>query len=319
MATSGSPGLQPGSHRNSLNPDQFPTSNGLYNQQGYPSNYDPRFEDIKTEQSHLLASQQGELNNSQQFNDYPLYSTAEDFIPTSAVINPADLSFSATSPHQGTSQLQIDPNHQNSQGHQQPGAEHYLSATTQPPATAPYEWDQVFQASQSWSNHRAPSECSGISSVVPSPYIGSEEYNEQPSPLVGAQHYPNQGSMQDLLNSGGDAFGLERFSLSDRGDPSPCPSTGFHSEANSPYLHAQDNHTHIPAIGLGGTGMHPMMPPPERHGAGQSAAGLGIGGEESFPRIDISFAPPQRQPTFPDKPGDLPDDQALSPPPKSMP
>jgi len=325
MAASGSPGLQPGSHRNSLNSEHFPPSNGLYNQPSYnslPPNYDPHFvEDIKTELPHVLPSQQGDLNSPQQFSDYTPYPASESFgLTTSAGVNPANtlLLSSANSSHHGTSQLQIDPN-QNFQGHQQPGTENYLSASSaHPSATSNVVWDQVFQAQPSWDQPRAPSECSGVSSGM-SPYLGGEEYSEQPSPMVGAQHYPNPGgSMQELL--GGDAFGMERFSLSDRG--SPCPSTGYHSEANSPYISPQpDNHSLSPVppmgLGVGGTGMnHIMGPPPAGHGAGPPT-GLGIG-DETAPRIDISYAPPQRQPTFPDKPGALPDDGALSPPPKSM-
>jgi len=140
--------------------------------------------------------------------------------------------------------------------------------------------------------------------------LTSTPHTLHPSPMSGALSYPNPW---------GNAFGMERFSLSDCG--ALYPSSGYYSEANFPYISQLDNHSLSPippmGLGVGDTGMNRIMgPPPAGHGAGPPT-GLGIG-EETAPQINILYAPPQRQPTFPDKPGALPDDGALSLPPKSM-
>jgi hypothetical protein len=314
-----------GSHRNSLNPHQFPQGIS-YTPPNFDPPFDPRFEDIKQEQD--LTPQHDNPHPTHQFGDYPLYSAPDDFaygnnIATSgASINPAALSLMDSSSgnppgHHRAPSLQLDPNQHDSPGHQPA----YLSATSTQPSTSGYEWESIFAHSESWGHRRAPSEYSEISSATQSPYIVNEEFGGAPSPLLGAQ-FQGQDSMQELLNSGGggEAFGLEAFTISDEGDPSPClsPSGGFHSRANSPYLVPQDSQN--PGLtplmsGVRGIDMQSMGPPPAGHGASQPQ-GLGI--EDSFPRIDISFAPPQRQPTFPGKPGMLPDHEALSPPPKCM-
>jgi hypothetical protein len=324
MDTSRHDASQPGSHRNSLNQHQF----AQYPPPGHFDTLSPRFEDIKQEPG--LSPPHENPHPTHQFGDYPLY-PPDDFaygntIATSgASINPAALTLMegnsghATGHHRTPSlQLEPPPEDHDSPGHQQA----YLSASSTQPSTGGYEWASVFARSEEeqWGHRRAPSEYSDISSAAPSPYLGNEEFGGAPSPLLEAQ-YSGQGSMQDLLNSS-DSFGMEAFTLSDRGDPSPRLSSapGFtHSGANSPYLMPQDsqNLNLIPTMpGVGGTGMHPMGPPPAGHGAGPPQ-GLGIGEDTFAPRIDISFAPPQRQPTFPGK-GVMLDSDTLSPPPKCM-
>ncbi|KAI5857265.1 hypothetical protein BZA05DRAFT_348511 [Tricharina praecox] len=316
---------QPGSHRNSLNHHQFPQPDQGYGSRAYgslsPPQYDPRFADLPQEQQQQQQQQQHNNRPTHQFDDYPLYSAPEDFgyrnLPTSgASINPAELSLmdsnnNPSSHHQRTPSHQVEPSDHDSPGHQQA----YLSSSTQPSSTGGYEWETVFAESDSWHHRRAPSEYSDISSAAPSPYLGNQEFGESSSPLLEAQY--TGGSMQDLLNApGGDAFGMDTFSLSER-EPSPGLSAtpGYHSAANSPYLPPQDNRS----LGLVPS-MQGMMgpPPPAGHGAGLGIpGGLGIHEEHLAPQISVSFAPPQRQPTFPGKPGMQPDDQALRPPPKS--
>ena len=371
MAASGTPTSQ----RTSLSPDQFPSSDEIYAQQGYGSlapgyhqhhhhPYDAI--NIKTEPGLLSPEQQQQHNGnpSQQYSDYTLYTATE--LDTSGDggggggggdgggVNPADLSL-------------LNSAHHGSDNHHHAGE--------------PVEWDHVFQHQQSgpWQTHRrAPSEYSEMSSAH-SPYLGNNpDCSGHPSPLIGAQHYsgdPQQqgqgaGPMQDLLNAGGDAFGLESFTISDEPSTgqqqqpqhqqpqpqqqqqqqqqqqvvagSPVPG-GYHSEATSPFLSPQDGHGHghphgnhllghIPPVGLGGslfaTAASPPPPQPQQQQPQQqpppppALAGLGIASRESeepTPQINISFAPPQRQPTFPGKSGAEPEDGALRPPQKCLP
>jgi hypothetical protein len=75
------------------------------------------------------------------------------------------------------------------------------------------------------------------------------------------------------------------------------------SEAYSPSLMSQDNQNINlipPRTGVAGTGMHPMGPPPVGHGTG-SPHGFGIQEDSFAPRMANSFAPRQRQLTFPGK------------------
>jgi hypothetical protein len=74
-------------------------------------------------------------------------------------------------------------------------------------------------------------------------------------------------------------------------------------EAYSLSLMPQDNQNINlipPRTGVGGTGMHPMGPPPVGHGTGPPH-GFGIEEDSFAPRMAISFAPRQRQLTFPGK------------------
>lgn len=324
MSTSGPLDAQPGSHRNSLNVGHFSPQELQYEHQGFPSNYDPRFEEVAPDQQPpTLVSQHEEHHPQHQFSDYPLYSSAPDDygydlpVTSGASINPAELMS-----HHRTPSLGI-----NQDSHGQTGGEYLSGSSTRPSANGGLDWETVYahnQQQNNWQGHRrAASVYSDISSAAPSPYLGNQEFCEPPSPLLQGQHYPDQGSMSDLLNSvPGDSFGMESFSIDDQPSPRISPSTGYHSEANSPYINAQEtNHQgYVPPINMGlgleGTGMHQMMPPPPppaSHGGG-IGLGLGISRDDIAPRIDISFAPPQRQPTFPRNPDD---DSALCPPPKS--
>ncbi|KAI5784728.1 hypothetical protein EDC01DRAFT_207634 [Geopyxis carbonaria] len=313
-------------HHDGLNPPQFaPQDHGVYNHQ-LSSSYnpvqgtiDPQQFDIKRESSPHLAEQ----TQQHQFSDYPLYSGAEDLKsdglfdyqqtspPGVGSINPAELSLMGQPrSHSDTSTPSlIIPNHSHSP---LPQSAYVSSPSTQPSAAGTgFEWDSVFAQQPSWSTHRrAPSEYSEISSAAASPFLQNQEFGDHPSPALEGQQNPQQQGFQELLG-----LDAENFSISDPRDASPqaSPGPGLHSEGNSPYLQPQDNHY---------LGMVPVMqghglmqpPPPAGHGSG--ASGLGLS-EEDFPQINVIFAPPQRQPTFPGKPGMMADDTALSPPPKS--
>lgn len=261
-------------------------------------------------------------DSHQSYNDFALFPTAndpspydydsKDPVPTGS-INPADL-MNPSPPHHNIA-LQIHPNQQ--QPTSQPGS------ISSPPADPQgiYEWDTVYAHQQSY--RRAPSEYSDVSSHTQSPFLRNQEFTEHASPLLQGTHI-QQGSMQDFLNAGaspGESFGLDQFTLNEREisphvSPriSPAP---LHSGANSPYM-PQGNlyRGYVPPMSQT-QDMNNFHPPPPR----RTGNGLGLNrapGEDGvFPQINVIFAPPQRQPTFPGKPGHTHDDSALSPPPKS--
>ena len=291
-----------------------------------PANYDASehltFEDVKQDQQQQPQSSRLDHFASQQFNDYPLYPQPEEQNlqglfdlsnpPASGggSINPAALMGGSPtdSSHHQTPSLQI-PEHQTSPGRGQSGSAGYLSAaSTQPSATGAFEWDSIIAQTPAWTNHRrAPSEYSDTPSAAPSPFLGQREYSEQPSPLLHGQSYPEQPSMQELLDAG-ESFGLSTFSLSEH-EPSPSPAA--HSAENSPYMLPQDQMMgFVPPVSA------PMSMGPPRLLGTEDDHREALG-DDSFPKINISFAPPQRQPTFPGKPGLVADDGALGPPPRS--
>lgn len=257
----------------------------------------------------------------QSFNDFPLFPSttdpnlfdydSKDSVPSGS-INPADL-MNTSPPHQ------IHPS-QPQQPTSQPGSTSLLSSPSSDPQ-ASLEWDSVFSHPQSY--RRAPSEYSDVSAH--SPFLQNQEFTEHASPLLQSVHI-QQGSMQDFLNAGaspGESFGLDQFTLNESDitpDVSPRISPApLHSGANSPYMLPQNNHYlgYVPPMGPT-RDMNNFQPPPPR----RSADGLGLnrGGPADdgvFPQINVIFAPLQRQPTFPGKPGHTHDDSALSPPPKS--
>ncbi|RPB05316.1 hypothetical protein L873DRAFT_1664029 [Choiromyces venosus 120613-1] len=312
---------------------------------GYELNQQ-QLEDIRRSTSpHLQASTlpppQHQDSSRQGYSDFPLYSSATDPALfdydskeglTGGSINPADLmnpTHSAHSSQHTTPPLNIHPTQQQTS---QPGSATFLSSGSTNPSG--FEWESVYaHQDNSWNNPRkAPSEYSDISSAAASPYLQNSEFPEHPSPLLQGNNLPQQGSMQDFLNStqdfnpGGDSFGLDQFSLNER-DISPhvspriSPAPGqLNSGTNSPYMLPQEDQylSFVPPMSQD-QGMGIMQPP--HPSAGQSA-GLGVdrggnGEEGPFPQINVIFAPPQRQPTFPGKPGFTHDDSALSPPPKS--
>lgn len=255
-------------------------------------------------------------DNHQSFNDFALFPTptdpnlydydSKDSVPSGS-INPADL-MNPSPPHSGQ-HLQI---HQSTS---QPGSATLISSP--PTDSQGYEWDSVFAHQQSY--RRAPSEYSDVSSSH-SPLPQNLEFTERASPLPHIQ----QGSMQDFLNAGaspGESFGLDQFSLNER-DSSPHVSprispAPLHSGLNSPYMLPQSSHYlgYVPPMGQ--TQDMNNFQPPRRLG---NSLGLNRGGPADdgiFPQINVIFAPLQRQPTFPGKPGHTHDDSALSPPPKS--
>lgn len=334
-----SPGTRrPKVEPDSLNPPAFSSSAEnarLFNPQF--SSFGQSGFNSQPQQPPTLASQRGDQldTNSwadqqprnQGVADYPLYTSAEEqaaIFDFDQSINPADLSLmssphdpgSGHSSHQSTPSLHIPIQQQQ---HQDSGP--LLSSASSNPSAA-FEWEPVYSSQQTWSHHRrAPSEYSEISSAAASPFMPNQEFSEQASPLL------QPGSMQELLRSAtpGESFGLDTFSLNDR---ELSPTLSPHSERNSPYLNPQSSQSSqflggfVPSMGNLGPPQFMHPPPPAGHGA---PTGLGVKTEESIddgssaPMINVIFAPPQRQPTFPHSgKADLClDDQALSPPPKS--
>lgn len=261
----------------------------------------------------------------QRFNDFPLFPSTTD--PnlfdydskdpvSSGSINPADL-MNTSPPHP----LQIHPSQQQQQpSSSQPGSTSLLSSPSTDPQ-AGFEWDSVFAHPQSY--RRAPSEYSDVSAH--SPFPQNQEFTEHASPLLQSAHI-HQGSMQDFLNAGaspGESFGLDQFTLNERDitpDVSPRISPArLHSGANSPYMSPQNNHYlgYVPPMGQIQDMNNFQPPPPRRSGDGPGLNRGGPADDGIFPQINVIFAPIQRQPTFPGKPGHTHDDSALSPPPKS--
>lgn len=269
----------------------------------------------------------------QSFTDFDLFPTtadsnlydydSKDPVPSGS-INPADL-MNPSSPHSGQHSnippLQI---HSSQQQQQQPTSQPGSAAVISSSSTDPlgnFEWGSVFAHQQSY--RRAPSEYSDVSSSH-SPFLQNQEFTEQASPLLQGTHIP-QGSMQDFLNAGaspGESFGLDQFTLNER-DISPHVSPRVSpapllSGSNSPYMLPQNNHYlgYVPLMGLT-QDINNLQPSSRRTGNGLGLSRGGPADDGVFPQINVIFAPPQRQPTFPGKPGYTHDDSALSPPPKS--
>ncbi|EWC45880.1 hypothetical protein DRE_04887 [Drechslerella stenobrocha 248] len=180
-------------------------------------------------------------------------------------------------------------------------------------------------------HQRALSDQSDIS-PQPSPYLQNQDFQDHHhSPLLRGAEQP--GGMMDLLQSN-DNFGLDQFTLND------SVNVNGYSPNHSPRIttpHLTPQHTgnsnsggggggtssnrqslHDPAFLLGQQSQFQSSP------ASNTAALVGLGLQPSPPggvlqdqvvitppSIEVEFAPPQRQPTFPEK---LHDDSALSPP-----
>ncbi|RPB28642.1 hypothetical protein L211DRAFT_401357 [Terfezia boudieri ATCC MYA-4762] len=248
--------------------------------------------------------------------DFQLFGKQE---PPQQSINPA--LFDQPSPNQG-----VDP--ATLMQHHSPGLQPQTIQNTQQGLVilnSEYNnWEGIV-GNPSFQTHRpAASERSDISSAAASPLFANQEYNEHHSPLI--------GSMGDFLNND-QVFGLESFTLSEpvhsvHHTPSqspriqPMPGRGHVSGSNSPYLLAQDVQ-----YGYGRPPSNMMMPPPQlpqgtiqelRNRQAAAHAAQNADPMQYFgPHIQIEFAPPQRQPTFPGKPGIGVNEDALSPPPKS--
>jgi len=316
---------------------------GFQRYPGYELSQQP-LEDIRRSASpHLQPSTAPppQHHGPQEYSDFPLHSSSTDpalFDYESKEglagggINPADLmnpAYSAHSSQQNTPPLHIRSDQQQSS---QPDSATFLSSRPTNPSS--FEWEAVYaRGEDTWDSHRkAPSEYSDISSAAGSPFLRNSEFPEHPSPLLQGSNLPQQGPMQEFLNStqdfnhSGDSFGLDHFSLNER-DPSPhvspriSPAPGqSNSGTNSPFMLPQENQylSYVPPMSQD-QGMGIMQPshPPAGHGAGPGVDRSSPGDEGPFPQINVIFAPPQRQPTFPGKPGFAHDDGALSPPPKS--
>jgi len=322
-----------------------PADHGYAGFQRYPAyelNQQP-LEDIRRSASpHLQTSTvpPPQHHSRQDYSNFSLQSSSTD--PTlfeyegkegltDGGINPADLMSSAYPAH--SSQQNTPPLHIQSDPQQpsQPDSATFLpSGSTNPSG---FEWETVYaRRENTWGTHRkAPSEYSEISSAAGSPFLRNSEFSGHPSPLLQGNNLPQQGSMQEFLNStqdfpSGDSFGLDHFSLNER-DPSPhvspriSPAPGqLNSGTNSPRMLPQENQylTYVPPMSQGqGIGLMQPSHPSTGHGAGPGVDRSSPGEEGQFPQINVIFAPPQRQPTFPGKPGFAHDDGALSPPPKS--
>lgn len=279
----------------------------------------------------------------QGFGDFALFPTASDpnfldydnkeSVPTGS-INPADLSLMNPShPHAGLSSQHNTPPlhiHSNQQQTSQPGSATLLSSSSTNPSGGLDQWEGVYahNLQSSWNHRRAPSEYSEISSAsaAPSPFLRNHEFPEHPSPLLQGTQIPQQGSMQDFLNAGaspGESFGLDQFTLSEReispaASPRISPAPGGRSGTNSPYMLPQNNQFlgYVPPMGQT-QNMNNFQPPVPRTNNGLGLDRGGPSDDGQFPQINVIFAPLQRQPTFPGKPGTTHDDSALSPPPKS--
>lgn len=182
-------------------------------------------------------------------------------------------------------------------------------------------WEEVL-GNPSFQTHRpAASVRSDISSAAASPLFNHlDQFPGESSPLL--------GSMGEFLNND-QAFGLEQFTLSESTHHSPAhspritPMRGPGSGANSPYMLPQDmlQYGGSPA-GLG-LMAPPQLPSNTMHDLTNRVAAA-VANHEAMhqqyagPQIQIEFAPPQRQPTFPGKPGFPSDQDALSPPLKCM-
>ncbi|KAI5840779.1 hypothetical protein DFP73DRAFT_482154 [Morchella snyderi] len=260
-------------------------------------------------------------NTVQGFGDFALFPAQDNNLygdydnkeSVSGSINPAEL-MNSQHPHSQHNTPPLLLNQQTSQ----PDSAGILSAST-----GYNQWESVYAHNEetSWSHRKAASEYSDISSAANSPCMRNHGFSEHPSPLLQGTQIP-QGSMQEFLNSGaspGDAFGLEQFTLSDRDispNASPRISPAHHSSTNSPYMLPQNNQLlgFVPPMGLS----QDMNNFQQQGSPRLNGLGLDRTTEDgSAPQINVIFAPPQRQPTFPNKPGATHDDTALRPPPKN--
>ena len=248
--------------------------------------------------------------------DFPLYGPQEqsqhinpglyDQVPPNSVIHP-----SALMPHHSPSlpSQTIQNTHQGLTTLNSGGLE-YTS------------WEGIMGNPSFQTHQPAASDRSDISSATTSPLFRNQEFAGQSSPLI--------RSAGDFIHNE-QAFGLDlsTISLSESAHHSPAhsprvqPMSGQVSGPNSPFLPAQDVQ-----YGFSSPQHNMIMQPPhaplpqetiQQLRNRQAAAHAAAHPEQmqyQGPHIHVDFAPPQRQPTFPGKPGFGLDEAALSPPPK---
>ncbi|KAF3929874.1 hypothetical protein ABW19_dt0209056 [Dactylella cylindrospora] len=237
-----------------------------------------------------------DLNNQAQnpaaFNDFSLYSEGQS--PTNLDTNPAMFGGTEVLNPQGFMQSRHSP--------------HLISPANQPLDWSTSNFHQI-------RHQRALSDQSDIS-PQPSPFLPNQEFQDHQSPLLSAEQ---PGEMTQFLQSN-DNFGLDQFTLNDNAVNGFSPS---HSPRISPHLTPQHTGNSSHRQSLQGSPFALSQPPQFQQVNPTSTAtlaGLGLQAGQNPadqvvitpPSIEVEFAPPQRQPTFPDK---LHDDSALSPPP----
>ncbi|KAK6524245.1 DNA-binding transcription factor [Orbilia ellipsospora] len=162
-------------------------------------------------------------------------------------------------------------------------------------------------------HRRALSDQSDIS-PQPSPFLPNQEFPDHHSPLLQAEQ---PGEMMNLLQSN-DNFGLDQFTLNDN-------VNGFspnHSPRITPHLTPQHTGNASNRQSLQESQFLSLNQPTQFGSATNTATLAGLGLQPVSPNhqdqvvitppsIEVEFAPPQRQPTFPDR---MHDDGALSPP-----
>ena len=183
-------------------------------------------------------------------------------------------------------------------------------------------WEGIMGNPSFQTHQPAASDRSDISSTTTSPLFRNQEFVGHSSPLI-------QSAGDFIHNEQTFGLDLSTISLSESARHSPAhsprmqPMSGQASGPNSPYLPAQDVQ-----YGFGGPQHNLIMQPPhaplpqetiQELRSRQAAAHAAANAEQmqlQGPQIHVEFAPPQRQPTFPGKPGFGLDEGALSPPPK---
>ncbi|KAF3161264.1 DNA-binding transcription factor [Orbilia oligospora] len=187
---------------------------------------------------------------------------------------------------------------------------HHSPHLVTPPNQQQLDWSSPnFHQIQS-RHQRALSDQSDIS-PQPSPFLQNQEFQDHHSPLLRAEQ---PGEMMNLLQSN-DNFGLDQFTLNDT-------VNGYspnHSPRITPHLTPQHTGNGPSRQTLNESAFLSLNQPTFQNPNTATLAGLGLqpvnGLQDQVvitpPSIEVEFAPPQRQPTFPEK---MHDDGALSPP-----
>ncbi|KAI9934155.1 hypothetical protein ASPWEDRAFT_50154 [Aspergillus wentii DTO 134E9] len=299
--------------------------------------------------SNLLNSNPSDFEFSVYQNQSPNSTTAPEYDSSllldpqvhnqSRSVNPTDLVGQIPSPHASASP-QISPQEQqHSPGPMSPpgsvqGAYYtpqHSRHTSLDPSTANYlsghDWQSMMSSSAFQGHRRAPSEVSEVSSVCHSPYMSQHESfdgpDNSPSPLLAPQNDPG------LYDN---ALGIESFTLSEHHQPHPQHQHQQQqalSPAHSPYISPRlmpqqgpDMIPNVPFISAPAPSTPYPTPPTDMYGNGaesmqpsQFQPDIGQASQMAPPSINVEFAPPARNPGFPQKPAA--DFDSLSPPSRS--
>ena len=248
--------------------------------------------------------------------------------PPNQSINPADLMNNMPTPH---NHLTTPPNVMSFESRSPPGQSpspqqnrmyspnHSRQVSLDPARAAfshgqqPTDWTGMLGGASFQQHRRAPSEHSDVSSsVAPSPFLPQQDsfdtYDQNPSPLLNPQHdnLPYQ-----------DAFGIERFSLSDQQQHQQQQRQQHRgiSPGHSPYV--SPRMTPHPGLGIsqdfvlasndlssqfgGGPGPHIYNSTESDFGGMQmehEASDMGQAAQMAPPEINVELAPPSRQPGY---------------------